>query len=182
VRDRTRAWRADSGQLVFGFVLDEPAGQVAAMPAPRRVPAPEPLTPMTADDWVERAVSLEEEDPEASAEAYRRALRLRPDSSEMYINLGRLYAENGQLKKASDCFQRALELDPTDATSLYNLGVVSQDAGLDDDAKDFYYRALRVDPDLAEAHYNLATIFDRIGETRAAIRHINDYRRLTREP
>ncbi len=178
VRDRNRAWRADNGQLVFGFVVDEPAGEVKDMPVPRRVPPPEPLLPMTADDWIDRAASLEEENPDAAAEAYRRALRLRPDCSDTLINLGRLYAENSSLKLATECFQRALELEPNDATCLYNLGVVSQDAGRDQEAIDFYERALRVDARLSEAHYNLATIFDRTGDTRRAIRHINEYRKL----
>ena len=39
---------------------------------------------------------------------------------------------------------------------------------------------LDVEPTFAEAHYNLATIFDRSGEAQAAIRHINEYRKLTR--
>jgi Flp pilus assembly protein TadD len=43
-----------------------------------------------------------------------------------------------------------------------------------------YRRALELDPHLAEAHYNLATLFDQSGDSRAAIRHINEYRKLTR--
>jgi tetratricopeptide (TPR) repeat protein len=181
VRDQARAWRADNGQLVFGFVWDEPRGEVKDMPMPRRSPLPEPVLPMTADDWIDRAVSLEEENPDAAVEAYRRALKLRPDCSDTLVNLGRLHAETGALKLATDCFRRALELEPNDPTCLYNLGVVSQDAGLDDDAIEYYERALAIDPRLAEAHYNLATIYDRTGDTRRAIRHINEYRKLSRE-
>ncbi|MEM9487758.1 MAG: tetratricopeptide repeat protein, partial [Myxococcota bacterium] len=81
---------------------------------------------------------------------------------------------------AEECFQRALTLDPADVTAIYNMGVVSQDAGKDRQAIDFYLHALRIEPDLAEAHYNLATVYDRQGEPRAAIRHINEYRKLTR--
>jgi len=58
--------------------------------------------------------------------------------------------------------------------------VVSQDAGREAEAVELYRRALELDPTLAEAHYNLATIFDQTGDSRAAIRHINEYRKLTR--
>ena len=58
--------------------------------------------------------------------------------------------------------------------------MVAQDAGRDDEAIKFYEHALELDPALSEAHYNLATLFDRGGDTRAAIRHINEYRKLTR--
>jgi len=72
-----------------------------------------------------------------------------------------------------------LKLDPKDATALYNSGVVAQDLGQYSDAMTLYQRALLFDSRLAEAHYNLATIYDRDGDPRAAIRHINEYRKLT---
>jgi tetratricopeptide (TPR) repeat protein len=58
--------------------------------------------------------------------------------------------------------------------------VISQDAGKEEDAIGHYRRALELDPRLAEAHYNLATLFEQSGDSRAAIRHINEYRKLTR--
>ena len=59
---------------------------------------------------------------------------------------------------------------------------MAQDTGRDSEAIELYRRALDLDPGLCEAHYNLATIYDRAGDPRAAIRHINEYRKLTREP
>jgi tetratricopeptide (TPR) repeat protein len=189
VRDESRAWRADTGQLLLDLDLDAepgagnvepPGGQLQAIPLRREAPAPAPVSSPTADEWFERAVDLEETDPVAAISAYKRALRLRPDCTETLINLGRLYAETGDSEQASEAFERALEHDPVDATAHYNLGVVAQDDGRDEDAISRYRRALELDPSLAEAHYNLATIFDRVGDPRAAIRHINEYRKLTR--
>jgi tetratricopeptide (TPR) repeat protein len=181
VREGGAAWRADSGQGVLALGGERgPAGVLADMPVRREAPAPEPVVGLTADEWFERATELEEADPEAAAEAYRRVLRLKPDSCEALINLGRLHAESGAVERAAECFRRAVELDPGDATATYNLGVVAQDMGKDDEAIALYGRALELDPSLAEAHYNLATIFDRGGDARSAIRHINEYRKLTR--
>ena len=69
---------------------------------------------------------------------------------------------------------------PAEATAYYNLGVLAQDAGKEAEAIELYRRALELDPQLAEAHYNLATLFDQSGDSRSAIRHINEYRKLTR--
>jgi predicted TPR repeat methyltransferase len=161
-----------------------PPGEVRAMPVRREAPAPEPVPPRTADDWFEQALALEDAEDdgatERAIEAYRRSLKLRPDSTEAWINLGRLLAENGDGDAARGCFERALALDPADATALYNLGVVAQDAGREAEAIALYVRALALDPALAEAHYNLATLFDQRGEAQQAIRHINEYRKLTR--
>jgi tetratricopeptide (TPR) repeat protein len=154
-------------------------GELRELPRPPD-PVPAPVAPATADQWLTRAQLLEDRDAVAAIDAYRRSLRLRPDCTEAWINLGRLFAESNDGGAAGECFARALELDPADATIHYNLGVLAQDAGKEADAIGHYRRALELDPELAEAHYNLATLFDQSGDSRAAIRHINEYRKLTR--
>jgi hypothetical protein len=123
-----------------------PEGELREMPRAPDAPVPVAVPPATAEQWLTRAQALEERDPVAAIDAYRRSLRLRPDSTEAWINLGRLFAEASDAGSAGDCFKSALELDPQ----------------------------------LAEAHYNLATLFDQSGDSRSAIRHINEYRKLTR--
>lgn len=170
------------GQLSLQFdpPSQMPAGELRELPRAPEPAAPIPVPPATADQWLQRAIGLEEDDPTSAIDAYRRSLRLRPDSTEAWINLGRLHAENNDATSAHECFRRAIDLDPGDATAYYNLGVIAQDAGKEADAIANYRRALELDPQLAEAHYNLATLFDQTGDSQAAIRHINEYRKLTR--
>jgi hypothetical protein len=173
------------GQLSLAFERPvtpppAPAGELRELPRAQDAPVLEPALPATADQWIARALELEERDPVAAIDAYRRSLRLRPETTEAWINLGRLFAESGDADAAHDCFKSALELDPADATGYYNLGVLAQDAGKEADAIALYRRALELDPQLAEAHYNLATLFDQSGDSRSAIRHINEYRKLTK--
>ena len=172
------------GQLALPFELavepPAPAGELRELPRPPDAPVPIAVAPATADQWLSRALQLEERDPVAAIDAYRRSLRLRPECSEAWINLGRMFAESGDPDAANDCFRSAIDLDPADATAYYNLGVIAQDSGKEEDAITSYRRALELDPRLAEAHYNLATLFDQSGDSRAAIRHINEYRKLTR--
>jgi hypothetical protein len=164
--------------------LVEGLGRVHALPVSMRATAAlsalEPVPVTTAEQWFVLGAQLEEADPLAAAQAYRRGLRLRPDAAESWINLGRLLAENDDPSGASQCFLTAAELDPRDATVHYNLGVVAQDDGRETEAIERYRRAIDLDPALAEAHYNLATLFDQSGDARSAIRHINEYRKLTK--
>jgi Flp pilus assembly protein TadD len=174
-----------SGQLALPFVIaiepePAPAGELRELPRSPDAPVPVPAPPATADQWLARAQLLEERDPVAAIDAYRRSLRLRPDCTEAWINLGRLFAETSDPGAAAECFESALELDPADGTAYYNLGVLAQDAGKETQAIEHYRRALELDPQLAEAHYNLATLFDQSGDSRSAIRHINEYRKLTK--
>jgi len=172
------------GQLVLPLVAPEPValpeGELRELPRAPETPTPAFVPPATADQWIQRAMVLEERDPVAAIDAYRRSLRIRPECTEAWINLGRLFAESGDATAAHDCFRSALEIDPADATAYYNLGVIAQDAGTEADAIALYRRALELDPLLAEAHYNLATLFDQSGDSRSAIRHINEYRKLTK--
>jgi tetratricopeptide (TPR) repeat protein len=41
-----------------------------------------------------------------------------------------------------------------------------------------YREALALQDDLADCHYNLALLYEAAGQTRAALRHLNAYRRL----
>src|SRR6185503_4601399 len=157
-----------------------PTGVMRELPRPPDAPVPLAVAPATAEQWLSRALQLEDRDPVAAIDAYRRSLRLRPECTEAWINLGRIFAESGDPKAAHDCFRGALEIDPGEATAHYNLGVLAQDAGEEEAAIAHYRQALELDPRLAEAHYNLATLFDQSGDSRSAIRHINEYRKLTR--
>ena len=173
----------NAGQLALPFEHTDqaaPAGELRELPRPPEAPMPIAVPPATADQWLSRAQLLEERDPVAAIDAYRRSLRLRPDCTEAWINLGRLFADSSDGDAARDCFKSALELDPAEATAYYNLGVLAQDAGKEAEAIELYRRSLELDPHLAEAHYNLATLFDQSGDSRSAIRHINEYRKLTR--
>jgi tetratricopeptide (TPR) repeat protein len=171
------------GQLALPF--DDPTGalppgELREMPRTPDAPTLAPAAPATAEQWLSRALQLEDRDPVAAIDAYRRSLRLRPECTEAWINLGRMFAESGDPRAALECFTSAVEIDPGDATVHYNLGVIAQDAGHEAEAIEHYHRALELDPRLAEAHYNLATLFDQSGDSRSAIRHINEYRKLTR--
>jgi tetratricopeptide (TPR) repeat protein len=181
VRSARGPYQAETGQVLFDFDGSAPGGEIARLEIRRDVEPLAPVPTLTSDEWFDRAIELEDVDPDAAIEAYKRALHLRPDCTETLINMGRLRAESGDTAGAAECFREALRVDPRDATALYNLGVVAQDEQRDAEAIDLYRRALDIDASLAEAHYNLATLFDRRGDGHAAIRHINAYRKLVRE-
>ena len=139
VHVRGRAGAVRVGQLALPFdgsgLPAEPAGPAGPggvlreLPRSSEAPALTPVAPATAEQWLSRALQLEERDPVAAIDAYRRSLRLRPECTEAWINLGRMFAEAGDTDAAHECFSSAIDLDPGDATAYYNLGVIAQDAG-----------------------------------------------------
>jgi len=47
-----------------------------------------------------------------------------------------------------------------------------------EEAIEAYERAIRFEPDTASAHYNLSRIYEKRGQSKEALRHLSDYKRL----
>lgn len=59
-----------------------------------------------------------------SADAYGKALALKPNNPDVLTDQGVMFKDMGQFDKAVANFKKAQQLDPTHAQSLFNLGVV----------------------------------------------------------
>ncbi|MEW5739187.1 MAG: tetratricopeptide repeat protein [Myxococcota bacterium] len=166
-------WNAASGQglLDFGGQPPRPAVWLREVnAAPRR----------DAEALFARAVQLEETDPASAIEAYTEALAANPHHADAHVNVGRLLHQRGKLKEAEAHYVAALVSRPTDVTATFNLAVVLEDLGRIDDAMSRYMEAIELDPQCVDAYFNLARLYEKKGEKMAAIRHLKDYRRLTR--
>ncbi|MGV3621481.1 MAG: tetratricopeptide repeat protein, partial [Archangium sp.] len=69
---------------------------------------------------------------------------------------------------------------PPDTTATFNLAVVLEDLGRLDDSIARYQEVLELDPSVSDAYFNLARLYEKKGEKVAALRHLKDYRRLSR--
>ncbi len=167
-------WQTDSGQYVLELDVrvDDGELKVLARDEPARAP--------DAAGWFDRGVAAERESPERARAAYERALALDPALVEARQNLGRLLHEMSQLEAAERVYREGLRLASDHPMLLYNLGVLLDDAGRRGEAIAAYDAALRADPRFADCHYNLALLLEVQGDSRGAIRHMAEYRRLAR--
>jgi tetratricopeptide (TPR) repeat protein len=160
-------------QHVEGRVLARDAGPVLARV--RR-----PRTPADGDAWYRWACELEAEASGEAEEAYRRALAIDPDHGGAHLNLGRLLHERADPRAAEYHYRRALASRAHRATAAFNLGVALEDQGLVEEALLAYARALEGDRTLADAHFNASRLLERLGRREDALRHLAEYRRLSR--
>jgi len=100
-------------------------------------------------------------------DAYREALRLKPDYSEGYNNLGAALQAIGRMDEAISAYREAVRLNAAYATAWSNLGSALQHQGNINDAITAYGEAIRLKPDYAMAHYNL-------GNALRALHHANE--------
>ena len=172
VREDARRWVADSGQYLLAFEVTTEHGDVRFI-GRRQTPADD-------EDWFERGVALEEREPDAAQESYRRAIAQDATCSAAYANLGRLLHCAGRLADAQAVYETALRVCTADATLLFNFAVLLEERGQLGEAERRYRDALDADPSFADAHCNLGLLYERTGNAQAALRHLAAYRQLSR--
>ncbi len=171
-------WHPDTGQVLLDFGVADLARKVAPIVrAARRAGGPAPLD---AEAWYRWGCDLEDASPAQAKDAYRRALALDRTHGGAHLNLGRLLHEGGDALGAELHYRLALASPEHRAVAAFDLGVALEDRGLLDEALLAYARALEADRTLADAHFNAARILERIGRPADALRHLSEYRRLTR--
>ena len=111
-----------------------------------------------------------------------KAIPRRTEPLEVSINRGYALHEAGRLLEAEAEYGKALVVHGNDPLLLYNLGVLLEDLGRSKEALASYQAALDGDPAFADCHYNLALLCKGVGRPKEAIRHLAQYRKLTRRP
>lgn len=97
-------------------------------------------------------------DTAAARAAYERAGRLRPDLSEVWLNLAHLCEKNGDKLAALATFTRALALRPQSARPHFECGRILAQLGDAPAAAAAFEQCLRLAPDHAEARRQLALV------------------------
>jgi len=181
VREGDSVWQPESGQLQFAFTVDALARR-AGMPRALHAKLPPPVRreAESADEWFERGVALEDDDPEAARRAYQRTLELAPDHADAWVNLGRLAHEADDASTAARCYHEALSREESDPVTHYNLALACEDLDKPAKAVAHYRRAIALNPRFADAHYNIGQLLSRLGDRADGLRHMVRYRQLTR--
>lgn len=102
-----------------------------------------------------------------SAEAYQKAITIKPDDAAYHNNYALVLAKNKKFDEAQAELTKAAQLDPQQAGKYYfNLGAVYVNTGQNDPAADAFRKALEADPNYAEAYYQLGlTLFSKATTT-----------------
>ncbi len=179
VRDGDTSWQPETGQTLLHFELDRLAEQVQNLRSSTKHSGETRDPTLRARQEFERALELEDEDPEAARAAYTRTLELDPELVDAYVNLGRIAHMAGDAREAVRLYHLALERTPEDPVIHFNLALALEDVRGVTPATSHYERALELDPGFADAHYNLAGLCERLGRRAEALRHYSAYKKLT---
>jgi tetratricopeptide (TPR) repeat protein len=178
VVDGAQRWQPDSGQFLLNFGAQEL--HVRSMPAaPQKIAVGDQLT---AQDWFEKALRLEEESVDQARQAYRETLRLDPSMVDAHINLGFLHHQAGEWDDAEQHYLEACRWAPEEVLGYFNLAVLYEDKGDRRSAIASYQQVLEREANYADAHHNLARLYEAEGQRTDAIRHYAAAKRLLKSP
>lgn len=106
---------------------------------------------------------------DAAIDHYREAVRISPDAALYLYNLGTLYEQAGEGRKAEALYRRTIGIDPDYEKAHLNLGRLYHLQGNVDLAIPEYREVLRINPANAIAHFNLSVALASTGDLVGAI-------------
>ncbi len=104
----------------------------------------------------------------AELSEYQRAAALGPRNWSLFLNLGLVQLENGDLDAAADSLRRAMLLGEDHPESSYNLAIVDERRGQFREAEREMRASLRLDPSQPDALNALGVIYAEEGKTDCA--------------
>jgi tetratricopeptide (TPR) repeat protein len=109
---------------------------------------------------------------------YQKAVALGLSKWDLFLNLGLLYLESGQLDSAHEMFQLAELLAPYRSETHFNLGVLDERLGMYRDAEQQLLFSLALDRDQRDAYNSLAVVYAEEGDYQRAYQEWAELARL----
>lgn len=100
---------------------------------------------------------------------YERALANDKDLTEIYVPLGILYYQQGEIAKADDLLTKALAVSPGDAQTQHFLGLIRYSQNRNQEALAAFEKAKSLDPTNAEAFFQSAETLVRLDRNDEAV-------------
>jgi tetratricopeptide (TPR) repeat protein len=111
--------------------------------------------------------------PEEEIQAYKQAIKLKPDYVSAYERLGSRYFRSKKYPEAIETFKQLAALKPGDATVPNNIGEAYLEMNLMSDAVAAFRQAIQLKPDFGKAYYNLGKALLTMGNRDGAVQQYN---------
>lgn len=114
-------------------------------------------------------------------QAYKQAIKLKPDYVSAYERLGSRYLRSKKFPEAIETYKQITSLKPGDANAPNNMGEAYYEMGLTTDAVEAFKQAIRLKPDFGKAYYNLGRTYMAMKNRDAAVEQYNILQNLDQD-
>lgn len=111
-----------------------------------------------------------------SIEYYKKAIKVKVNSSELYNDIGVAYKHAGKLNEAVICFKKSIEINPKFALPYINLGNIcfglyklTSVSNWVYEAMDYFRKSIEIDPNSFEAYNGLGLVYGALHQYDRAI-------------
>ena len=108
-------------------------------------------------------------------------LEIDPNFINAHNNLGILFKELGDFKKAISCHEKVIKMKPDFAISHNNLGACLMELKNFEKAIQCYEKAIKIDPNYVSALNNLGKVFNELGKFHEATNYFNKSLKLSND-
>lgn len=119
--------------------------------------------------------------PEEEIQAYKQAIKLKPDYASAYERLGSRYLKSKKFPEAIETFKQLVALKPGDANVPNNMGEAYFGMNLMSDAVASFRTAIQLKPDFGKAYYNLGRSLLTMGNRDGAVEQYNILQNLDQD-
>jgi Flp pilus assembly protein TadD len=159
------------------LIKEAPSSDFASTPsatvAPQVVPTPplrKEVKTLDAQRYFSLGKSYEKTGTTQEAlEAYKEAIRIKPDFFDAYVSLGLLYYRIGRYDESADAYLNAVALRPDDKSIYNKLGATYIILGNYSMALDTFRQSLKIDSKNPETHFNLGIASVMAGDRNSAV-------------
>jgi len=170
VRDGEVIFEADSGQLRLAFTVSALPGKLEEGFGPARV-----------RERFDEAKRIAESDPFRALTLYSELLGREPRNFDLHMRMATLLEDEGELTGALRHLIGAAVLLPANAEVHVRLGLLYRRREDNGNALQSFLRAIECDPVSVTAHRNVAELYESLGRSREAMRHLSTLHRLSRD-
>jgi tetratricopeptide (TPR) repeat protein len=114
-------------------------------------------------------------------QAYKQAIRLRPDFTSAYERLGARYLKSKKYVEAIELYKQLAALKPGDSSAPNSMGEAYLELSRFPEAVEAFRQAIRLKPDFGRAYYNLGKCFLAMGNRDAALEQYNILQNLDQD-
>ncbi len=124
-----------------------------------------PIYEKTAEEYTEKGNNnYHKSEFEKAIEAYKKAIKIDPDSDGAHHNIGLAYDNLGKFEKAIEAYKKAIEINPDSDGAHHNIGLAYYNLGKFEKAIEAYKKAIEISPNSDVAYDGMGLAYLKLGK------------------
>ena len=124
-----------------------------------------PIYEKTAEEYTEKGNNnYHKSEFEKAIEAYKKAIKIDPDSDGAHHNIGLAYDNLGKFEKAIEAYKKAIKINPNNDGAYFGMGLAYYNLDKFEEAIEAYKKAIEISPNSDVAYDGMGLAYLKLGK------------------